>query len=429
MVRAETEQEWLTRVITDLLAGTASQKWEYQEFAPLFRLNTADAIIELLSSHPGSVVQTLPLLNESQALTRVLSLLDEPQLEALFTVIARSAGVMDQPLSIDHFILVAQALREEGAPLASGHRKQRVQAIQLYLKLINQGDPGGLDSWSPRVVLHAIRALSFMNNRIHTGSPTEWKLSLRRLLRDSAIQQSLGTAVCRPLQDLATTGSPTLMTLLNVLIDLRVESMESTTSATIRTIQHIGSQYTGLFLLTGRLVRLQWPQLILGTTLGKTLGPRTISYLLTSMGRAIVREQLDAPSRMDAGLALFAGWNGTPDISGFHHMLSLDDPSFRRDLLTALAGPQEDVTEFAESWTTTMDYLASKLIREFAAGVRGFRQASRAFVVQRILATPGFVDVHEHELIATLEENPFHVALHLSGADDTVEKVGWLGDR
>lgn len=429
LVRAETEQEWLARVIADLLAGTASQKWEYQEFAPLFRLNTADAILELLSSHPESVVQTLHLLSQNHTLTRVLSLLDELQLETLFSVIARGIGGMDQPLSIDHLIMVAKTLRDERLTLAGGQRAQRIQALQLYFRLTNQTQADSFTTWSPRVVLHAIRALSFMNSRIHTGSPTEWTLSLRPLLHDSAVQQSLGATVCRTLQDLSTTVSPTLMTLLNVLVDLRVESMDSPAVTTTKAVQHIESQYAGLFLLVGRLVRLQWPQLILGTALGKTLGPQTVTYLLASMGRAIVGEQLDAPSRMDAGLAFFAGWTDTPEIVGFHHMLSLDDPSLRRDLLSALAGPHEGVTEFAESWVTTMDYLTSKLIREFTSGVRGFRQASRAFVVQRILATPGFIEMHEHELIVTLDENPFHVALHLSGADDRVEKVGWLGHR
>jgi len=429
LVRAETEQEWLARVITDLLAGTAPQKWEYQEFANLFSLNTADAILELLCSHPESIVEILRLLNESHTLTRVLSLFDEIKLETLFSIIARRIGVMEHPLTIDHLIMVAKTLRDEHLTLAGGQRAQRIQALQLYLQLANQTQDDSFTTWSPRVVLHAIRALLFMMSRIHTGLPTEWTFALRRLLQDPTTQQSLGAAVFRTLQDLSSTVSPTLMTLLNVLVDLRVESLESSTFAATRAIQHIESPYAGLFLLIGRLIRLQWPQLILGTALGKTLGSQAITNLLASMGQAIVGERLDAPSRMDAGLALFAGWTDTPDISDFHHMLSLNDPSLRRDLLSSLAGPHEGVTEFAETWATTMDYLASKLIREFAAGVRGFRQASRAFVVQRILATPGFVEVYEHELIVTLNENPFHVALHVSGADDTVEKVGWLGHR
>ena len=73
--------------------------------------------------------------------------------------------------------------------------------------------------------------------------------------------------------------------------------------------------------------------------------------------------------------------------------------------------------------------LAGVLLRAFASGIRGFRESSRAFIVSRLVATPGEIRVEEKRLLVRLAPNPLHVALHVSGRDYPVGPVVWYGDR
>jgi hypothetical protein len=432
LVQADSRSHWLAMAIRDCLAGTASQKWEYQEFTHLFGLSTGDAILELLCAEPEHLVDTLQLLSTDQTLIRVLALFDEVKLETLFGVIGRATGVIDHALSVEHVTAVSRTIIDLDQAIAAGRGTQRVQALTLYLALRQASLTARMQVWSPRLVLHALQTLSFLTTRVRIGLPQEWIAELTRLLEDPGVLQSLRgsvVVVLQNLQDLALHNPAQLMSVLNVLVDLRTEGRVATVDQGRRSDQWISCQYAGLFLLTGLLIRLEWPHAIAQSTLGKVLGPRALTYLLATVGLAIVGKLEPVPTRLDPGLALFAGWTGEADMSGLRDFVSWQDPAIRRELLAALTSGGKGVMEFADSWEATLQYVAGHLIQNLAGRVRGFRQASRAFVVARVLAVPGRIRLGERTIVVTLDANPFHVALHLSSLDETVESVGWLGNR
>jgi hypothetical protein len=115
-------------------------------------------------------------------------------------------------------------------------------------------------------------------------------------------------------------------------------------------------------------------------------------------------------------------------MTRLRHMLAEVNALGRRRLLEQLA-PGMDAKTCAEDWATTLDALASRLVVEFGGLVRGFRQASREALVRQFLRTPGRVRLGEHVVSVLLEPSPYHVALHLSGLDDALSAVNWMGDR
>jgi hypothetical protein len=100
----------------------------------------------------------------------------------------------------------------------------------------------------------------------------------------------------------------------------------------------------------------------------------------------------------------------------------------RRDLLRELLG-EETTEECSINWLTCFDSLANHLIREFTKQIRCFGKPSRSFVVKNFVALPGRIRIEENRLVVLFTSNPLHVVLHLSGLDDPVEAVRWLGGR
>ena len=50
-------------------------------------------------------------------------------------------------------------------------------------------------------------------------------------------------------------------------------------------------------------------------------------------------------------------------------------------------------------------------------------------MVKNFVALPGRIRIEETRLVVVFTSSPLHVVLHLSGLDDPVEAVGWLGGR
>ncbi len=197
----------------------------------------------------------------------------------------------------------------------------------------------------------------------------------------------------------------------------------------------VSSDCAGLFLLVSLLNRLGWPEIIRRSSVDVSLGPRAITYILAGLGLAVLGRFVDAPKqpewpeRIDPGLALFAGWLDEPHLAGLRSFLASGSPSMRSELLVALVRDTDLPNGCSDGWATTLDFLAAQVVRTFAGRVRGFKHASRPFVVKHFLALPGRIRVSGEQLTVVLPPSPFHVALHLSGMDDTTESVDWLGGR
>ena len=190
----------------------------------------------------------------------------------------------------------------------------------------------------------------------------------------------------------------------------------------------VSTDCAGLFLLVRVLDKLGWEDRLAESALGATYGPRLLTYTLAGVATAILSRFDEEPTYVDPGMALFSGWMDAPDLRGFRAFLAAGADETRRDLLRQMLG-HERAVEYSASWRTCFDSLANYLIQEFTEHIRCFGKPSRSFVVKNFMALPGHIRIEEKRLAVVFTSSPLHVVLHLSGLDDPVEPVGWLGAR
>ena len=183
-----------------------------------------------------------------------------------------------------------------------------------------------------------------------------------------------------------------------------------------------------LLLLASIVQRLGWDELRGDPLLIPWGGPRFFQVLLAGIGSAVLDRMATEIDALDPAAVLFAGIEREPDMAGLRHSLASIDTTGRRQLLARLV-PDLAGDPIAIDWATTFDALAAKLIGEFASLVRGFRQAPRPAIVRQFLRTPGRVQVSERVVSVLLAPSPYHVALHISGMDDPLPSVSWMGGR
>ena len=185
-----------------------------------------------------------------------------------------------------------------------------------------------------------------------------------------------------------------------------------------------------LLLLAGVVRRLGWDDLRRDPLLRPWGGPRFLQVLLAGIGTAVLGGRATEAEDLEPAAVLFAGMEREPNLPGLRHALdSVDADGRRRICQRLLPSPIDDATALAVDWTTLLDALAARLIGEFAARVRGFREAPRPAVVRQFLRTPGRVQVGKDVVSVLLAPSPYHVALHISGMDDPLSSVSWMGGR
>lgn len=440
VVRAENRVEWLAKFIHDLLNGNASGRWEYQEFQEYFELSIRDAVLAVLNQQPSEIVSVLVALEARGALDRLLALFDEIALEQLFVASARAMGVDRTGLSITDMLTVGRLALAQCGPRSGLALRSRQFALKLFLILRRESGLQASDTWSPRRVLYALMSLAALAQLIRSAEVSEWSHELSAASLAEYIKEPLHPVVLEVLEEVrnlvqtkrrssrAKAGvSSTLTELTHLIAELR--PLVSITGNHNNDIRWMSSDCAGLFLLIGVLNKLGWPERILRSSLGSAHGPRAVTYVFAGLGLALLGRFDDAPERIDPGLALFAGWVGDPDLGGLRRFFASGSAADRLAVLTELDEGTEGTAEATESWSTTFDYLAERVVCEFTRRVRGFRQASRSFVVKSFFAIPGRIGVKEKRMVVQLAPSPFHVALHISSMDESVESVSWLDGR
>ena len=190
----------------------------------------------------------------------------------------------------------------------------------------------------------------------------------------------------------------------------------------------ISTDCAGLFLLVGVLEKLGWEDRLARSSLSSIYGERLLTYTLAAIASAILGRFNDEPAYVESGIALFSGWMDAPDLRRFRAFLAAGSIETRRGLLQELLD-EERAVEYSASWRTCFDALANRLIQEFTEQIRCFGKPSRSFVVKKFVVLPGRIRIEEKRLVVVLTSSPLHVVIHLSGLDDPVEAVSWLGGR
>jgi hypothetical protein len=423
IVRSRSRADWLARWIADLIAGTARSRWEYDEFRPLDGLAPARAAVTQLIAEPGTIGEVLDALDARDRLEHFLGLLDEESMERLIAEASIAVGVDGATSCVGDVIAVARMLVSGAVPIVRGKIADRRLALILFVQLrrvIERPAPQ-----TPRRVFHALSALAALLEMIakHGGRLDELpRLSgtvdaqppgnvhpdvagLLAAILDLA-RRPAGSPATRPLADLS-----------DALERLRPHAQ----SPRCEQIPWISSDLAGLFLLVEPLLQLGWPRRWLAGPFGASHGQRAVNFLLAGLALAATGQFSEKIERLNSGLALFAGFFGEPDLSALRRFFESPMPGEVSQEAPAAAS--------SSSWASELDALAGLLLRAFASGIRGFRESSRAFIVSRLVATPGEIRVEEKRLLVRLAPNPLHVALHVSGRDYPVGPVVWYGDR
>jgi hypothetical protein len=160
IVRAETRTEWLAKFISDLISGSASTQWEYEEFAYLFRLGTVEAVVAVLQREPAEILPVLLLLEAKGRLEQLLLLLGDLALEQLFVSIAKAAGERHMELTVDDLLTIG-ALATSHSPV-SGILATRRRALRLFLALSKLTQAPIRPGWTPRLVLSVLVTLDVL---------------------------------------------------------------------------------------------------------------------------------------------------------------------------------------------------------------------------------------------------------------------------
>jgi hypothetical protein len=476
IVRFESKAMYLAAAIRDLVIGSVAQRWEYEEFKRFFNYGAAETVLALLGELPSEIIPTFWNLESWGLFDRVFALWDEVALDRLFILIGSESGVQNDKLVMEDLITVGRLLLSGGftsIPIGSSrptHLGERKLALKLFLRLARESDWRNKRPISPRTISHC---LGIFDALLHLQSVTmtaEWRSKLfGHTLSEPAsrTRDSILSGLINKIRQAiaATIGeSPTVFAdLLDGLLSVEssstyrhqitefwniiakengasrtafTEVLEQLVRATgstggqpqIDEFRLVSSDCAGLFLLIRILDKLNWTNRLNRSALRAVHGPRLLNYTLTGLALAMLNRFSEDPKQLDPGMTLFCGWMDEPDLAGLGRFFASESFEARRDLLRDLLGDQ--VTEESlENWKASFDLLGAQVIREFSGRVRGFGRASRPFVVKNFLVLPGRIRVEETRLVVLLAASPFNVVLHLSGMDDPVETVSWIGGR
>jgi hypothetical protein len=434
IVLMETRTDWLVKVISELLSGPISLRWEYEEFGHVLDLPTAEAIVAIFRSEPSEIVPVLLSFEKQNRLHLLLARLGELELDQLFTVIADFIGESGAALEIVDLLEIADLAKTHGVARTSFANRR--EALRLFLKLSLLGKRHDSSSWTPRIVLHSLMALEALVELTQSSSPANWvedltpeALAQHRSHGFGPVVDVLAKIRVVALQRKQNGEALTLESLAQLVSDISPIPKLSTPGSESKT-QWIASNCAGLLLLIGLLNRLQWPQRILYLSLASRYGPRLITYFLTALAIRILGDPLDT-DRIDPAVALLAGWTDPPvaDLTGLQKFLFGASDAERMELLRHFTENDNDFKPVEASWDHVFDSLATILLREFAARIRGFRQASPSSIVKSFFRQSGRICIDDKKLLVILESNPFHIALHISSMDESVESVSWLAGR
>jgi len=434
VVTSESRAAWLARFIYHLVSGSAQSRWEYEEFADALKLGTVDAALTVLQREPNEIVPVLQLLHRARRLDSVLALFGDLAYEQLFVSIAKAHAGQDIDLSIQDLFTVGELVRSD-LPVV-GILASRRRALLIFLRLVGINESALVADWSPRRVLYALIALDTLVNVTQSWPLEMWQRHLTPALLASSARSLNPTipAVLDQVGRLAAEGDETarqqkLAPLAQLLQSLANEIGPRTDLQ--KQSYFLSGDCVGFLLLAGLIDRFRWPRHILESSLGQRWSNRAITCCLAGLAQHLLGQDT-ASTDLDPGVAVFAGWldPASANRSILRAILSSASDEERAELLERLAAtsPAKGDTR-ASDWSKTFDHIGNYLIHELATRIRGFRDATPAFIVNTFLKQPGRICIDEKRIHVTLQPNPFHVAVHLSGVDEPIDAVTWLDNR
>jgi len=410
----QTEAAYLGAMIRDIATRGLAPSWEFPEIHHMPGVSPQQAVLELLVGDLGRTRDIFVELERQGWLESILAFCDELSLERIMQAIA--ADCIAPALSLDDLIELGYTAAAPAGLHPQWPVTARRQAVRLWVRT---------DFRIPlRGVWHGLRLLvKFLE------IPALLILGDPGLLADSipfppwcehVVTQSATSGHLRRNQSVATGSEPIGPSLSRVLEALRpfVPSAAAPIPApgTAATINWIVSDCAGILLMLPIIKRLDLLRLARKPELIRFGGLRGFCYLLAGIGMSLLKKW--SPSDpVEPAVAIFAGMLRDPDLAGLRQFFSLTDAAVAAEIVPV------------QTWAEALDGLAAEVSRGFASLVRGFRKASREAVLKQFIRIRGRILVEDARVLVVLEPTPFGAALHLSGMDDPIENLEWLGPR
>jgi hypothetical protein len=428
--RFESDAAYQAAMLHHIATKGLAYCWEFPELETWHSSSPAQAALRVLLKDPKLIAEITAQLDRRGGLEPLLALWDELSLEQVMQAVAGD-DAKSSVLSLDGLIELAHAaaggaLRPEWA--FDGRR----QAIRLWVRLYPRFPLRGV--WHGLRLLRRILempALLILRDPALLADAIPFPHWCEAIVSTGAIS----SAVSNPASSPSGAGpfffgpgsvlnglhpAPSATTLLSVVESLRplVPSAASSISAgrAGTTVKWIVSDCAGVLLMLSIVQRLDPWRFIRKPEFVRFGGPRALSFFLAGVGMTLLK-RWDFADPLEPAVALFAGMFSEPDLAGMRQFFSE----------TGVSAVAEFVQ--AETWAEALDRAATELARAFAGRVRGFGHASRQAVVKQFIRSRGRVLVEETRLLVVLEPSPWAVALRLSGMDEPLQRVEWLGER
>ena len=403
--RYQSQAEYNAALLQYLLTEGVSPTWQFPELNEWRGWGAAETAHEFLLRGPGQIAETLVQLARNGRLEPLLALWDELRAEQLIQAIAGTESNRAE-LKLESLIELGRSTADAGGLHPQWSIASRRQAIRLWSRLAGR--------FSLRAVWHGLRLLLRLldqpqllesGNAALLSDPVPFPQWCEIIVKEAATKRD---------SILARHVHPPLPNLYSVLADLR--RLVPTAVTPGQSGKWIVSDCCGVLMLLSTVRRMDVWHLAFEPEFLKFGGPRALSFLLAAAGMTLFGEW-GPEDAIDPAVALFAGIFSALDHAGLRQFFTASN-------VRAVPHPVR-----GQAWPEALDNLATEMARDFAQRVRGFRQASREAVVKQFIRAPGRVSVEEQRLRVVLSPNPWAVALHISGMDESLEGVDWLGGR
>jgi hypothetical protein len=425
IVRFETRGAYLSQFVTDILAGIAAARWEYEELWELLGGDAVDAIVVLFEREPLQFLPVLRELERHSTLESVLARIGEYGIERLLIATASTSSQASPELSIADLIRVAKAVLALESSSARLPAVTRAHALHVYLHHAANSEVGA-QRLSPRQVLNCLKILEFVLKHLAGAAAEDWTRRLNELPNEGGSDRvvSRDSAVISKLRSAAGSAESAILSEL-----LKKLARTSPAAPEALAEQTISSKCAGLFFLVRYLLHDGWPTIVLQCAGEPVTAARELQLLLATLGLEALGRGQEVIGEMDAGLALFAGWSGDPDLTAFREFRPERAPILCSEMKARLTRNSDQSGDESDAGESPVAWLTRRYLQQMQQEIPGLRQASREFLVENTLALSGRIRIASEVLTLELPTAPFHVALHIGGLDQALDEVPWLGGR
>jgi hypothetical protein len=386
--------------------------WQFPELVALAGRHPAIVVLDLLLESGPLLGDVLEELSRAGKLIMALGLLDEVGMERVLRTIGEAEG-RENALTGEQLVAIASALVALRTPPGGGEAATRRRAVELWLRFRRGMPLRGIWYGTKLLLLFleepALLAGAWEDRSAHW--PAEARGSAAHALTPSLLEKmSRFPEWCERLRRRLSDGQ--LQNAAAVLEELRQITPSAAPSLRGAGVLWLRSGCAGILLLYPVILRLGWFRFYRDPD----FGPRAFQALIAGAAMRLLYPWQPG-DKVELAPGLLAGFAAEADRLGIAQVFA-STPRTALDLF-----PQ------ADDWPSVLDSAADALALGLASCIRGFHKAGRESIVRHFLRIPGQILIEERELRVVLDPSPWSVVLHVSGADDALPDIEWLGRR